>query len=233
MFRLDTFYQSKEWLAFRQEIINARTHEDGFVYDEITNKPILRAYDLILHHKIELTDENVNDFNISLNPENVQIVSHKTHNMIHDRFNNYGYWRRNVFIVYGAPLSGKTSYVHEVKNAGDLVLDMDSIWECISGCRRYFKPSALKEDAFAVRDCLLDCVRYRRGHWLNAYIIGGYPLVTERDRMTRELAAREIYIDTSKEECLARLERDEIRRGIPEYKKYIDDWFRLFEIGKG
>ena len=233
MFKLETFYQSKEWLAFRLEVINARTREDGFVYDEITNKPILRAYDLILHHKIELTEENVNDLNISLNPENVQIVSHKTHNMIHDRFNNYAAWRRNVFIVYGPPLSGKSSYVREIKNAGDLVLDMDSIWECISGCNRYYKPNALKDNAFAVRDCLLDCVRYRRGHWLNAYIIGGYPLVSERDRLTRDLGARLIFVDTPKAVCLERLAQDEVRGGIPEYAGYIEDWFRLYEIGKG
>lgn len=233
MFRLETFYQSKEWLAFRMQVIEARTAEDGFVYDEITNKPILRAYDLILHHKIELTDENVNDYNISLNPDNVQIVSHKTHNMIHDRFNNYAAWRRNVFIVYGAPLSGKSSYVREIKNAGDLVLDMDSIWECISGCNRYYKPNALRDNAFAVRDCLLDCVRYRRGHWLNAYIIGGYPLISERDRITRELGARLIYVDTPREICLDRLAHDEERSGIPEYKGYIEEWFRLYEIGKG
>ena len=231
MFRLETFYQSKEWLAFRENIIHERTREDGFVYDEITNKPILRAYDLILHHKTELTDENVNDFNISLNPDNVQIVSHRTHNFIHDRLNTYG--RQQVFIVYGPPCAGKRTWVQENKSAGDLVLDIDSIWECVSGGRRYNKPNSLKDNVFAVRDCILDCVRYRRGRWRNAYIIGGYPLSTDRDRIRRELAAREIYIDTSKDECLERLQRDEARRGIPEYRGYIEEWFRLHEIGGG
>lgn len=230
MFRLETFYQSKEWLAFRLDVINARTHEDGFVYDEITNKPILRAYDLILHHKIELTDENVNDFNISLNPDNIQIVSHRTHNFIHDRLNSYG--RQQVFLVYGAPCAGKRAWVDENKNAGDLVVELDAIWECLSGGSRYTKPNSLKENVFAVRDCLLDCVRYRRGKWRNAYVIGGYALSADRDRICRELAAREIYIDTSYTECLERLERDDVRRGIPEYKSYIDEWFRVHEIGQ-
>ena len=230
MFRLDTFYQSKEWLAFRLQIIDERTHEDGFVYDEITHKPIVKAYDLILHHKIELTDENVNDFDISLNPDNVQIVSHRTHNFIHDRLNTYR--RQQVFLVYGAPLAGKTSWVLENKGAGDLVLDIDNIWECISGGNRYIKPNSLKENVFAVRDCLLDCVRYRRGKWHNAYVIGGYPLSSERDRIRRELAAREIYIDTTQAECMERLERDETRRELPQYKEYIAEWFRLHEIGQ-
>ena len=229
MFRLDTFYQSKEWLAFRLGVINDRMHEDGFVYDEITHKPIVRAYDIILHHIIELTDENVNDYEISLNPDNIQIVSHRTHNFIHDRLNTYK--RQQVFIVYGAPLSGKSSYVAEIKNAGDLVLDIDSIWECISGCNRYMKPSSLKENVFAVRDTLLDCVRYRRGHWRNAYIIGGYPLQSERERLARELGAREIFIDVTQEDCLQRLDQDETRRTLPQYKEYIAEWFRLHDIG--
>ncbi|MGN0768453.1 MAG: hypothetical protein ACI4M8_03755, partial [Christensenellales bacterium] len=64
---LSDFYRSKEWADFRQVIIAERTRADGFVYDEVTGKPIVKAYDLILHHKIELTLENVNDCNITLN----------------------------------------------------------------------------------------------------------------------------------------------------------------------
>lgn len=230
MFRLETFYQSKEWLAFRKQLIEDRTHEDGFIYDEITKQPIVRAYDLILHHKEELTDENVNDYNVSLNPDNILIVSHKTHNRIHERFGTPT--RQQVYIVFGAPLSGKTSWVRENKGAGDLVLDIDSIWECIGAGERYIKPNSLKEDVFAVRDCLLDCVRYRRGKWHNAYVIGGYALSSDRERITRELAAREIFIDTPKEVCFERLEMDEARRTLPQYKEFIEEWFRLYEISK-
>lgn len=228
MFTLDTFYQSKEWLAFRLQVIADRTADDGYVYDEITHKPILRAYDLILHHIVELTDENVNNLNVSLNPENILIVSHATHNRIHDNFGTIK--RQQVFLVWGPPLSGKTTWVHDNKGASDLVVDIDSIWECISGGARYDKPNGLKEDAFAVRDCLLDCVRYRRGKWRNAYVIGGYALQSDRERLRQSLGAREVFIDTSREECLKRLEEDEARRVIPKYQEYINEWFRLYEI---
>jgi len=231
MFNLDTFYQSKEWLAFRKQVIEDRTAPDGFIYDEVTKRPIVRAYDLILHHIVELTEDNVNNLNVSLNPENILVVSHATHNRIHDNFATIK--RQQVYLVYGAPLSGKTTWVHENKNPGDLVIDIDSIWECISGGNRYNKPNSLKENAFAVRNCLLDCVKYRRGKWRNAYIIGGYALSSERERIRAELAAREVYIDTPKDVCMERLELDEVRRGIPEYKYYIDEWFRLHEIGNG
>ena len=80
MWTLDNFYQSREWAAFREVVIHERTKEDGLIYDEITGLPILRRYDIILHHVKELTDENVNDVTVSLNPENIQVVSHRTHN---------------------------------------------------------------------------------------------------------------------------------------------------------
>ncbi len=102
MFTLETFYKSKEWEIFRQVIINERTKPDGHIYDEETGKPIVKPYDLILHHKEPLTEENVNDATIAFNPANIEVVSHKTHNRIHDRL---GMGRREVFLVYGPPLA--------------------------------------------------------------------------------------------------------------------------------
>lgn len=226
MFRLDTFYQSKEWINFRFNVINERMSEDGFVYDEITHKPILRAYDLILHHKIELTDENVNDYNISLNPDNIIIVSHKTHNLIHDNFNTYR--RQQVFIVYGAPLSGKSTWVSENKGPGDFIVDINNIWECISGEKRT-KDNRLKGVVFKIRDTELEAVRYRLGKWNNAYIVGGYPLKTERDRLLAELGGREIFIDESRETCNQRAEATADPESM---KRYIAEWFDRYEIGK-
>ena len=226
MLRLETFYQSKEWINFRFNVINERMSEDGFVYDEVTHKPILRAYDLILHHKIELTDENVNDYNISLNPDNILIVSHKTHNLIHDNFNTYR--RQQVFLVYGPPLAGKTSWVNENKGTGDFIVDINNIWQCISG-EAGTKDNRLKGVAFKIRDTELEAVRYRLGKWNNAYIVGGYPLQSDRDRLLNEMGAREIFIDETRETCEQRAETTEDPEAM---KKYIAEWFDRYEIGK-
>lgn len=215
------FYRSDEWKNFRDVVISERTKDDGFIYDEVTGKPITKAYDLILHHKIELTEENVKDYNISLNPDNIMIVSHKTHNIIH---NKLGYSRRQVFLVYGSPLSGKTTWVTDNMNEGDIVVDMDSIWQCVSGCDRYVKPNRLKSVVFKVRDTLIESIKYRYGKWNNAYIIGGYPYQSERERLCKELGAREVFIDVSKDECIERLNACE-DRDKGEWLKYIEDWF--------
>lgn len=223
-YTLDTFYTSQEWRALREIIIHDRTKDDGYVYDEVTGRPIIQGYDIVLHHKIFLTEENVGDASVSLNPGNIMIVSHKTHNQIHEKF---GYIKREVYLVYGSPLSGKTTWVNSVHQSGDLVVDMDSIWQCVSGMNRFQKPMALNAVVFGVRDYLIDSVRMRRGKWNNAYVIGGYPLISERERLIRQLGAREVFISTSKEECLRRLELDD-SRDKAEWTRYIDEWWRRY-----
>ena len=221
---LSDFYRSDEWRSFRDIVIDERMKEDGFVYDEVTGKQIVKAYDIILHHKIELTEENVHDYNISLNPDNIMIVSHKTHNYIH---NKLGHSKREVFVVYGPPLAGKTTWVKDIMSEGDLIIDMDNIWQCVSGCDRYIKPNRLKSIVFKLRDSLLESVRYRFGKWNNAYIIGGYPLSSERERLCKELGAREIFLEATKDECMQRLEACE-DRDKSEWAGYIEDWFRRY-----
>ena len=224
---LSDFYRSHEWEKFRQVVIAERMHDDGFVYDEVTGKPIVKKYDIILHHKIFLTEDNVKDRTISLNPDNIMIVSHKTHNMIHEKL---GYAKREVFLVYGSPLAGKTTWVQNNMVEGDLIVDIDNIWQCVSGCPRYVKPNRVKSVVFHIRDELIDTVKCRYGRWNNVYIVGGYPLIGERERLCKELGAREIFIDTPKEECLMRLQACQDARDKMEWTKYIEDWWRKYNV---
>jgi hypothetical protein len=219
---IGNFYRSKPWIDLMSVIRMQRVNSDGFVICEHCGKPIVHKYDCIGHHIIELTEENYLDAKISLNPENVMLVHHRCHNIIH---NKLGIGSKQVFLVYGSPLSGKTSWVNDNMSYGDLVIDMDSIWQCISGQDRYVKPNRLKQNVFAIRDELIDQVRVRRGNWLNAYIIGGYPLSSERERLIRSLGAREIFIDTTKEECLERLKSCDDSRDYNEYKTFIETWW--------
>lgn len=223
---LYNFYRSREWTDFRQIIISDRL-VNGFTICEHCGKPIVRAYDLILHHKIHLTEDNYIDASISLNPDNIQIVHHKCHNLIH---NKLAYSCRQVYIVHGSPLSGKTSYVESVLSEGDLIIDIDNIWQCVSGQSRYIKPNRLKSVVFSVRDNLLESVKYRRGKWLNAYIVGGYPYEAERERLADTLGARLIHIDTDKDTCIKRLYECE-DRDINEWTKYINEYWLQYSGG--
>ena len=219
---LSDFYRSKEWADFRQVIIAERTRADGFVYDEVTGKPIVKAYDIILHHKQELTLENVNDANITLNPENIQVVSFRTHNEIHNRF---GTWTRHIYLVYGCPLSGKSTYVKERAGIHDLIIDIDKIYACISNNPQYIKSGRLYDCMDAVKQTLFDCIKYKRGKFVNAFIIGGYPFKGERERIAAEYGAEEVLIECDKETALQRLASCDDGRAVKEWERYINTWF--------
>lgn len=223
---LSEFYTSKEWLDFRAVLIEQRKHPDGFVYDEVTGKRIVKAYDIILHHKIELTLENVNDANITLNPENIQIVSFKTHNAIHNRF---GRWTRHIYLVYGCPLAGKKTYVQERAGLHDLVIDIDKIYSCISNNPPYIKSGRLYDNMRSVYDALLGDVKRKNGKWINAFIIGGFPFKGERERTAAEYGAELIYIDCTQEEAEERLQAVQDGRDKVEYSKHISTWFTRYQ----
>ncbi len=220
MFTLYTFYRSDEWETLLAQLKLERTNENDELLCEHCHKPIIFKYDCIGHHKIELTELNVNDYNISLNPDNIMLVHHKCHNQIHERF---GYERpKKIYIVFGSPCSGKTTWVKDVATKDDIIVDIDNIWECISVCDKYHKPNRLKANAFGLRDTLLEQIRTRLGKWKNAYIIGTYPLKMERVRLANKLGAELIFVDTEKDICLSRCVNDE-------WKQYVNDWFESYQ----
>lgn len=227
---LSQFYNSDQWRKFRVGLIAERTSkEDGFLYCEHSGEKLLKQFDIVLHHKTPLTLQNVNDFNISLNPDNIMIVSQKAHNEIHARFGYVA--QRKVYLVYGAPCSGKTTFVNSIKGNSDLVIDIDNIWQCVTGGERYEKPDALKSNVFTVRDCLLDMVRTRAGKWEKAFVIMGAPRASYRRRFVDLYGAELIHIDTDKEECLKRLYGDckRPKKLLKAWEGYIEDYFADYQ----
>lgn len=219
MYTLDNFYKSNKWRDLLTRLKLERVNNDGDIICEYCGEPIVKQYDCIGHHKKELTEANVNDYNISLNPDNIMLVHHRCHNKIHERF---GYDKtKKVYLVYGAPCAGKSTWVNNNAGIDDLILSIDNIWQCISNNDRYVKRDRLKQNVFIVRDCILDMIKCRTGKWKNAYIIGGYPMKIERERMERLYNCELIFIDEAKEVCISRAKNKE-------YINYINEWFDRF-----
>ena len=217
-FTLDNFYKSREWESLVGRLRIERATDDGEIICEYCGKPINRKYDCIGHHEIELTEDNVNDYSVSLNPENVKLIHFRCHNRIHGRWEGARGLVQRVYLVYSAPCSGKSTWVHEAANDDDLILDLDKLWESVCMSDRYHKPNRLKANVFGLRDCIIDQIRTRKGKWRNAFVIGGYPLATERTRLCEMLRAEPIYIEADKETCLSRAHNEA-------WKGYIEDWF--------
>lgn len=171
------------------------------------------------HHKVELTLDNIDDVNVTLNPDNIEVLCHDCHNAAHKRF-GYAVGTKHVYLVYGSPCAGKTTYVNSVATRNDLIVDLDKIHRAICICGLYDKPDATKRVAFNVRDYLLDEVRTAtpRRKWQDAYIIGTYPDRIDRDMFVQDYGTELVHIDTSKEECIKRayqdIERSSIRDAV-------------------
>lgn len=209
------FYSSKSWRTVSHMArvkSNGACEKCGKIFD--INK-------LHAHHKIELNENNINIPEISLSLDNIEVTCIRCHNEEHNRF---GFNKKNVYIVYGSPCSGKSSFVEEQMGNNDIVLDLDSIWQCISSKPRYDKSRALRFNVFRVRDNILDQIKTRYGQWQNAYVIGGYADRYEREEVAKKLNAELIYIESTKAECIERAESKP-----KEWLEYIEEWWNRYE----
>lgn len=216
---LQSFYASEKWINFRLGLINERGTKCARCGERIA-----KARDLIGHHKVELTPENVHDYMISLNPELVELVCFDCHNKEHYRFGARP--TKQVYLVYGPPLSGKKSYVRQNMSRGDLVVDMDQLYSAVSLLPYYDKPDNLLINVRIIHNQLLDNIKTRYGKWNNAWVIGGYADKYKRERIANDLGAEIIFCDISYDESLRRLGMDDERKfRQDEWKVYIDKWF--------
>jgi len=223
---LQDFYKSTQWKNCIAVVKAERLNEMGLNICEHCGRAIIKAYDCIGHHKEPLTVMNVNNPEISLNPDNIMLLHHSCHNEIHNRFGLYQ--RQRVIIVHGSPLSGKTSFVERAKSDRDIVVDLDRLWSAITFEPLYVKNNYLKTNIFEVRNHLLDQIKTRRGQWNTAWVIGSYPKRGERERLAERLGAELIHIDTSKEECLERLAKVTDHRSYSQWEEYINNYFETF-----
>lgn len=201
-----SLYTSPEWANLKALLLLERgdTCECG------CGQVFLGAWDCIPHHIVEVTPLNVNDTTVSLNPDNIMLLRHACHNRIHERF---GSCVRKVYLVWGAPCAGKSTFVREAAHTDDLIVDMDALWDavCIEG--REGKPSRITSEVFALRDALYDRIRMRAGKWRSAWVIATLPLKGERGRVAQMLGAEPVHVDTDRDTCLGRCGHDDRRRG--------------------
>lgn len=216
---LQKFYASKVWRDLRWRKI---VEQHGVC--QCCGKSFAQdTSSLIGHHKIEMTDAELANPAVALNPDNVEVLCWACHSAHHASQTGGGFGKHRVVIVWGPPFAGTVTYVRENCSEGDLILDMDSLWQAASGCARYIHPNAIKQNVFALRDCLLDTIRTRQGQWDTAWIIGGFPRRMDRERLAARMGASVVEIEATEQECLAIL-RTELN-GINDQERIIKKYF--------
>lgn len=237
------FYNGQDWANCKAQVTLERL-KGGALYCEHCGGVILKSFNpneknnkgaIVYHHKIYLTNQNVNDASISINPANIAILHWQCHNEVHGRFNGAAVAvERKVYLITGAPLSGKTTFVREHLQEGDLVFDIDDLWQMLSGQPRYIKPNTLKTMVFNLRLAVKEQIKNGAGGWRNAYIIESLPLATDRKREAERYKAHNteiITMDASREECLNRLYSMPNGRDIKAYEEYINNYFDDYTKG--
>ena len=218
MVTLATFYKSKEWEEFRRNYLLMR----GDLICEKCGKPLLHKYEAILHHINELTENNVNDASVTLNPDNIMLLCHHCHNEIH---NKLGVYVRHVYVVFGSPCSGKTTFVEKSAGRNDLIVDVDKLYAAVTVNALHDKPGRLLTNVLGLRSALIDQIKTRYGKWNNAWIIISKCRPMELKRMSDSIGAELIHIREDKELCLARAqERPDI------YEELINNYYADYAL---
>ena len=235
---LASFYAGDDWSECKAAVLSKRI-KGGAIYCEHCGEIILKDFNprernnagaMVFHHKRPLlTVADANNAAISINENNIAILHWQCHNIVHNRFTGQNTQpEQKVYLITGAPCSGKTTFARERMQAGDVIVDIDDIWQQISGQPRYVKPNSLKPIVFKTRDEQEEQVRIRSGTWRNAFIIKSLPLPMERTRAAERFGAELITLETTKEECLERLRKKPNGRNVADYEKFINNYFDMY-----
>lgn len=133
---------------------------------------------------------------------------------------------KKVFVISGAPGSGKSTYVQKAKKNGDLVVDLDLIASALQGSTEGHPDYEPVMDAvLATRDAIYKTIENRKGKWNNAYVITSNPSGLFVTTLAGRLSAEVVKMDTSLEECKDRISKDISRRDPEKDMSLVDEWF--------
>ncbi len=133
---------------------------------------------------------------------------------------------KKVFVISGAPGSGKSTYVQKAKKSGDLVVDLDLIASALQGLTDSHPDYEPVMDAvLATRDAIYKIIENRKGKWNNAYVITSNPSDLFVTTLAGKLSAEVVKMDASLEECKNRIQKDTSRRDPEKDISLVDKWF--------
>jgi hypothetical protein len=127
---------------------------------EHCHKAIVERSDAHLHHKIYLTDDNVNDATISLNPDNIVILHQRCHNAQHNHAPNVANHLKEVWWI------DDLDVYHEHGTVTDIVIDLGRIYDCFGGLE-----SRSKLFVMNIYQASIEQMKMRIGNWKRCFIV--------------------------------------------------------------
>lgn len=133
-----------------------------------------------------------------------------------------------IYLIYGAPCSGKSTYISEHAKRGDLICDVDLIYQAISGEDPHDADLYIHEIALMLKRELLDIIRERKGTWKNVYVASIANTPEKVSKLADQIKADEcILINTPYEVCM-----DRAKSRSPYFQLLIQEWFETSTLEK-
>ena len=132
-----------------------------------------------------------------------------------------------VTIVAGPPGAGKTTYVHEHAEPGDLIVDYDALYAALSHRPMYERPETLRGIVSAVREAVLQQVAQLPDS-VNAWVIRSAPKAADRRALRQTLGARSVVLPVPRE-----IATERIRETRPAFVEGIERWWNQYEPDEG
>ncbi|PWL80430.1 MAG: HNH endonuclease [Prevotellaceae bacterium] len=231
-------YKGKAWIKTREYIFRK--------YDGICQK--CGAPGEEVHHKIFLRPSNIDDPDIVYGEDNLILLCKDCHFREHEKTNSKFKVKREravenglyfnedgelvsqeVMIVYGAPASGKSTYVSRHMKEGDLVVDLDLLKQAISLAVKTETTDNLLETAIELRDKLYELIEEKKVDAERIWVIASLPRREERTNLAKRLNAKLIHCDATVRECLDRANADTTRLDKQKQIDIIDKYFANYE----
>jgi len=187
-------YHSKEWTATR----NAYIAQHPLCEDCLTRGQYVTAVEV--HHIKPLSDGGA-----LLDVNNLRSLCHTCHMQTHgfrDNKNNHG---TEINVVYGAPCSGKATFVDKHFRHGDLIWDLDVILSAMSNTPLHSCGCAGHVDAMlAMRSALIAHISNRSCAVSRMWLI-----ITDPAKVRQQLPTAAYWcMDTPQDVCIARATED-------------------------
>ena len=137
-----------------------------------------------------------------------------------------------AILVCGPPGSGKTKYVMERFQPGDVLVDFEQLMIALTGLRGHSYPDALKPLGWDAMDAVLERLPRLDGSH-RVWITACAPRRAQRERLQRGFQARVVILEVKTDECLSRLERDTGRDSRVNWERLVKSWWTDYERKHG
>ena len=136
---------------------------------------------------------------------------------------------KRIVMVCGPPGAGKSSYVQQRAKWGDLILDMDALYQALSGLAWYTKPEGLLPYVLAAEAGVID-VLTDYDNDVRAWIITGGADRRKRQALVNRLGATLVMLATPPGECIRRIQNDERRKDKAHlWESIVAAWWSAYQ----